>query len=129
MSELLHQANESNSAVEQVSSIPVLTPAVDIYENEQALVLMADLPGVKQNDLSIKLENDVLTIEGLMSPQGGEEGASPLLAEYEAGRYFRQFTLGQSIDRAAIEAKLKGGELTLTLPKAAAAKPQRIAIT
>ena len=128
MGELLHQTSEVTPAAEQVSSIPVLTPAVDIIENEKELVLIADLPGVRQEDLSIKLENDLLTIEGLSSSQECAN-LEPLLAEFEFGRYFRQFTLGQSIDRAGIVARLKGGELVLTLPKAAAVQPQRINIS
>ena len=128
MGELLHQTSDVTSVAEQVSSIPVLTPAVDIIENENELVLIADLPGVKQEDLSIKLENNILTIEGISSCQECVN-LEPLLVEYEFSRYFRQFTLGQSIDRAGIMAKLKGGELMLTLPKAAAAQPQRINIS
>lgn len=127
MSELLHQTGEMNPNAEQVSSTEVLVPAVDIFENEKELVIKADLPGVRQEDLSIKLDKDVLTIEGMTKTQANE--ADWLLAEFGDGRYFRQFTLGQSIDRAAIVAKLKNGELELTLPKAAAAQPQRITIT
>jgi HSP20 family protein len=128
MSELLHKVDEANTPAEQVSSTPVLTPAVDIYENEKELVLTADLPGVRQEDLKIKLEKDVLTIEGL-APVGDDQVGALLLAEFGAGHYFRQFTLGQSINRDGIVAKLNGGQLTLTLPKAAAAQPQQITIS
>jgi HSP20 family protein len=128
MSELLHKVDEANAPAEQVSSTPVLTPAVDIYENEKELVLTADLPGVKQEDLKIKLDKDVLTIEGL-SHVVDNPASALLLTEFGAGHYFRQFTLGQSINRDGIVAKLTSGQLILTLPKAAAAQPQQIAIS
>jgi HSP20 family protein len=127
MSETLHKTGEVNSLAEQVSSLPVLVPLVDILENEKELILMADLPGVKEKDLNIRLENDILTLEGVFNPDENED--SLLLREFGGGRYYRQFTLGQSIDRAAIVAALKGGELILTLPKAAAAQPRQISVT
>lgn len=129
MSELLHQTDEINPNAEQVNAAPLLTPTVDIYENEKELVIKADLPGVTQQDLSVKLDNDLLTIEGTSKGQKDEASENWLLSEFGDGRYFRQFTLGQHIDRAGIVAKLKDGELELTLPKAAAAQPQRISIS
>jgi HSP20 family molecular chaperone IbpA len=124
MSETLHETGKVSNKAEQVSSLPVLTPRVDILENEKELMMLADLPGVEEKDLNLNLENDILTLEGVFNP-GGNEG-DILLQEFGGGRYYRQFTLSQSIDRAAIVATLKGGELTLTLPKAAAAQPQQI---
>ncbi|MDR1397438.1 MAG: Hsp20/alpha crystallin family protein [Desulfarculales bacterium] len=127
MSETLHKAGEVSGLAEQVSSLPLLTPLVDISENEKELILTADLPGVKEEDLNLKLENDILTLEGVFNPDENE--GDLLLREFGGGRYYRQFTLGQSIDRAAIVATLKGGELVLTLPKAQAAQPRRISVT
>ena len=127
MSETLHKTSEVNQVAEQVSSLAVLIPAVDIYENEKELILVADMPGVQENNLHIKLDNEVLTLEGISSIPDSD--GAELVDEFDNGRYFRQFTLGQSIDKAAIVATLQGGELVLTLPKAAAAQPQKISIT
>jgi len=113
---------------ERTQSGPVFTPPVDIFENQTALVLMADMPGVAKDDLDIRLDNDVLTIQGRSLPGAGLEG-EPLLSEFEAGLYFRQFTLSEAIDRAKIEAKLNGGVLKLVLPKAEAAVPRRIEVS
>ena len=106
---------------------PVFTPAVDIYETQDALVLMADMPGVSKKSLTIRLEDNVLTLEGEAS-QPLAQGETYLLREYRVGRYMRQFTLSDLIDQGKIDAKLKNGELTLTLPKASKAKPTRVEV-
>lgn len=114
------------AGAEQTRPVPVFQPPVDIYETDEMLVVLADLPGVKVDELSIDLENDVLRIQGGAS--GQPEGQS-LLREYEIGRYLRQFTLNEAIDRQKISAELKHGQLTLRLPKAAKAVPRKIAVT
>ncbi len=106
---------------------PVFSPVVDIYETEPEMVLLADLPGVTREGLSIRLEDDILTLEAEMGDAFGASEA-PLLQEYRTGRYYRQFSLGEAVDRDKIAATLKNGELRLVLPKAASARPQRIAI-
>ncbi len=75
----------------------------------------------------IRLEDDILTLEAEMGDAFGASEA-PLLQEYRTGRYYRQFSLGEAVDRDKIAATLKNGELRLVLPKAASARPQRIAI-
>jgi HSP20 family molecular chaperone IbpA len=121
-------SGQSLATAEETRPAPVFTPEVDIYETAEALVVMADLPGVKPEDLNIKLEDDVLTLEGEPC-QPAEGGKGYLVQEYRTGRYRRQFTVSEAIDREKISAKLKDGELKLVLPKAAAAKPQKIAVT
>ena len=115
------------SATEQTRPEPTFIPAVDIYETADELVLMADLPGVGPDELSINLDNNVLTIEGLVKEQTGQ-GESVLLNEYLTGRYWRQFTLGEMVDRQKIEANISNGELRLVLPKSEAAKPRKITV-
>ncbi len=112
---------------EQTTEGPYFTPAVDISETDEAITLMADLPGVKNEDLSIDLNDDVLTLVGDVSPYEKED-EEDVVVEYETGRYFRQFTLADIIDQEKIEAKLNNGVLNLTLPKAEKAKPKKIEI-
>jgi len=103
----------------------VLVPAVDIFEAEDALTLMADMPGVDKNGLEINLEKGVLTINGAVNLAG--RGKS-LLREFSSANYYRQFKLSEHIDADKTKAELINGVLTLTLPKAESAKPKRIEI-
>lgn len=103
-------------------------PAVDIYESETALMLQADVPGVKKEDVEIDLDNDVLTINARVS-FGDYEGLSPLYSEYNVGNYFRRFSLGEIVDREKITADIEHGVLTVTLPKREAALPRRIELS
>jgi HSP20 family protein len=115
------------SSSEQTQPDMVFTPAVDIYETADELVLLADLPGVGRDNLNINLDNNVLTIEGLVKDETND-GESVLLNEYGTGRYWRQFTLNEVVDTSKVEAKITNGELRLTLPKSEAAKPRRIEV-
>ena len=102
-----------------------LVPAVDIYETEDALHVIADVPGVREEDLDIRVEDRVLTISGKPSLVTGED---LLMQEFELMPYFRQFRLGDDVDQEKIEAKLQHGVLTLHLPKADQAKPKKIKV-
>ena len=102
-----------------------LVPAVDIYETEDALHVIADVPGVREEDLDIRVEDRVLTISGKPSLGTGED---LLMQEFELMPYFRQFRLGDDVDQEKIEAKLQHGVLTLHLPKADQAKPKKIKV-
>lgn len=105
----------------------VFVPAVDIYENPEALVLLADMPGVSSDRVTVDLKDDHLTITGEISPPRGEK-EHLLVEEYETGNFLREFTLGQSIDQSRIEASMKNGVLQLVLPKVEKAKPRKIEI-
>ncbi|MGD0072755.1 MAG: Hsp20/alpha crystallin family protein [Candidatus Binataceae bacterium] len=102
-------------------------PDVDIYEGVEAIHLRADMPGVKDQDVGVTLENGVLTIEGKVVLDMYQD-LSPLYTEYNVGNYFRQFELGETLDESKISAKMKDGVLELELPKAEAAKPRRIEV-
>lgn len=121
------EKREMTAPAEQTSAGPTFTPAVDIFETDQAVTLLADMPGVKAKDLNIDLRENILTLSGeVESPEKTEE--QDLFREYRTGKYFRQFTLSQVVDQAKIEAELKEGVLRLTLPKVEAATPRKIEV-
>ena len=99
-------------------------PPVDIFEKEGAIFLMADLPGVKPEGLSVNLDNGILTIEGKTTGTAG----TYLTKEYEPASFYRRFKVTDDIDEAGIRAGLKNGVLTLTLPRRAKAKPLQIRV-
>ena len=101
-------------------------PAVDIYETEQAVTVVAEMPGVAKDGVEINLEEGVLTMVG--QRHNAEEKGNVLLREYETGQYLRRFTVSEAIDQEKIEAVMANGILTLVLPKVAPAKPRRIEV-
>ena len=103
----------------------VWTPAVDIFESDDKITLVADMPGVAKEGLDISLEKGVLTLTGEVSL--GSHGKS-LLREFSAANYYRQFRISEHIDADKTSAELKNGVLTLQIPKAESAKPRKIAI-
>jgi HSP20 family molecular chaperone IbpA len=112
---------------EQTRPGPVYSPAVDIFENEGSITVLADLPGVRAGDLTIDLRESVLTLTGrVTAPDTSSE--SNVLREYVPGTFFRQFTLGEMIEQAKIDAKLSDGVLRLELPKLERARPRQIAV-
>ena len=121
------EKREVTSPAEQTRPGLVFTPAVDIFESDKEIVLLADMPGVKAKDLNIDLREDVLTLEGdVDDPEGANE--MDVLREYRMGKYSRQFTLSQVIDQSKIEAALNHGVLRLRLPKVEAATPRKITV-
>jgi HSP20 family protein len=102
------------------------SPAVDIFETDDAITLLADLPGVEKDGLDINVEDRQLTITGLVKEP--EERRQPVYSEYGIGGYTRNFKLGDTIDQSKISASLKDGVLELVLPKADRLKPRKIEI-
>ncbi len=102
-------------------------PEVDIFETDEAIVLDAEMPGVRKGDLSIDVRDDVLTIEGRIALDG-YTGKRLVYSEYPVGNYYRRFELGKQIDQNRIEAATKDGVLTVTLPKVPKAMPRKIAV-
>src|ERR1700730_17267426 len=86
------------------------SPLVDIYETPEELVLVADMPGVPRDQVDVQLDGDTLSIEGRV-PFDAYEGLKPLHVEYGVGGFYRRFTLGETIDRAAIKAQVRNGVL------------------
>ena len=102
-----------------------VTPAVDIFETEQGLTLVADVPGLDREHLNIDIDKGVLTLEG-RTPES--QGSQEIYREFTMPSYYRQFQLPDTIDLARISAEIQNGVLTLKLPKAEAAKPRRIEV-
>ena len=124
----LKEKQEVSSPVEQTRPGLVFTPAVDIFETDQQITLLADMPGVTTEDISIDLREGVLTIAGEVKPweKADEED---VLVEFEIGKYYRQFALSEAIDQDKIDAQLSDGVLKLALPKSAKAQPRNITVT
>ena len=118
---------EVSTAAEQTRPGLVFTPSVDIFETDREITLLADLPGVSPENLTIDLRENTLTLTGEVdSTEGADQEA--LLVEYETGKYHRQFSLSNLIDQSKIDAKLNDGVLRLTLPKVEEAKPRKIEV-
>lgn len=100
-------------------------PPVDIYETTEALVLMADLPGVAKESLEVRVEDNVLTIRARAERAVLRD---PIYREYDLSGFFREFELSEEIDQQKVSAELKHGVLTLNLPKTEKAKPKQIEI-
>ena len=125
----IQKTETSNVATvpEQTRTGPVHSPAVDIFENDGSITLLADMPGVKSSDLAIDLRENVLTLTGRVTPTGNSK-ESNVLREYRPGTFFRQFTLSEAIDQPKIDAQLTDGVLMLELPKVAKAHPRQITV-
>jgi HSP20 family protein len=106
---------------------PVFLPAVDIFENDQSITVLADMPGVKTGDLSIDLRDNVLTLNGAVKSARAHSDTD-VLREVETGTFFRQFTLSEAVDQSKIDAKLVDGVLRLELPKVERAQPRQITV-
>ena len=119
---------EVASPAEQTRPGVVFTPDVDIFEDDKQITLLADMPGVASSDITIDLNDNVLSISGEAKPFEGKD-ESDVVIEFEIGRYARQFTLSEVIDQSKIAAKHEDGVLRLTLPKAEKAMPRQIAVT
>ena len=113
----------------QESTVPLRTflPVADIFETDQALKVVLEMPGVAKENVEVDVENDVVTIAGRIDISR-YEGLQPLYTEYNIGNYSRSFQLSSKIDQENIKAELKDGVMTLVLPKSEKAKPRRISV-
>jgi len=139
MSELIDKAKEEFSEIKDKASkalkwkeetqIPerFLIPATDIYETEKEIALVADMPGVKKENLKVLIKNDELLIEGKVEPWSKEEKL--LYSEIYHYNYKRSFILSDTIDKNKICAKIDNGVLYITLPKEEKVLPREIPIS
>jgi HSP20 family molecular chaperone IbpA len=119
--------SETPHGTERIQARRVYVPLVDIVETDQALLLIADMPGVDQSGVDVNVEKNILTIKGTV---GNEvpEGYKLSYEEYGIGDYERSFTLPNEIDRDGIQATIKDGVLRLTLPKAKQAVAKKVTV-
>jgi HSP20 family molecular chaperone IbpA len=122
------EKQEVAASAEQTRTGLVFTPDVDIFENDNELILLADMPGVEPDSLKIDLRDNTLTLSGNVEAEDTSQEES-LLVEYETGHYYRQFNMSEIIDQEKIEANLTDGVLRLTLPKVAKATPRQITVS
>ena len=104
-----------------------VSPPVDIYEDDQGLVVVADLPGADPGALDVRVERGVLTIQARAASSQASQG-EPVYREFELTGFYRQFQLPEEVDSTKIQAELKQGVLTLRLPRMAPAEPRRIQV-
>jgi HSP20 family molecular chaperone IbpA len=121
---------EKKELAGQEKTVPgrFFVPSTDAYETEDGLTLVMEMPGVVRDSLDVSLEDGVLTIEGRLD-FSKYQGLEPVYTEYNVGHYARSFSLSDKVDQDNIAAKIEDGVLTLTLPKAQAARPRRIAVS
>ena len=119
---------QTAAGVEHTRQGNSFVPAVDIFETDTAITVIADMPGVRAEDLDIDLRENILTLSGDVHSRESE-GERGVIREYGTGTYFRQFTLSDAIDQGKIDAKLENGVLRLSLPKVGKATPRKITVT
>ncbi len=123
----VRKKQEVSSPAEQTQPGLMFTPAVDIFETDRDLTVLADMPGVAADAVVIDLRDGVLTVSGDVKPfEDADE--QDVLIEFETGKYYRQFTLSEVIDQNRIEAGFADGVLRLVLPKAEKAMPRKIKV-
>ena len=123
----VQEKRELQKKEESTAPVRMFLPTTDIYETDQALTVVMEMPGVDKGKVEINIEEGVLTVEGRID-FSKYEALVPVYTEYNIGNFRRSFSLSNSIDQDKIRADLKDGVLTLTLPKAEQAKPRKIAV-
>ena len=122
------QKREVQQNAEPTKPMKQFIPTVDIYEDENSVTLLAEMPGVSKNGVEIKLDDGNLFIEGVMQSDQEMTGKTVLLQEYEVGNFVRKFSVSETIDQDKIEAVMANGILKLVLPKIKPAEPKKIEI-
>lgn len=113
------------TGVQETRARPMMAPPVDIYENADEFRILADLPGVDERALSVRMDGDELTLE---APRGARASGAALVRELPAAGFRRVFRIPEVIDAEKIDARLRSGVLEVVLPKVAAAKPRQIQV-
>lgn len=124
----VQQKREVESKQEATIPARVFVPATDIFETDEALTVSLEMPGVDKDKVDVRVENDVLKIEGWID-FSRYEGLQPVYTEYNIGNFARSFQLSSKIDQDRISAELRDGVMTLVLPKSERAKPRKIAVS
>lgn len=123
--ELKKQADSGD--IERTSTRRTFIPNTDIIEQEDTLLVLMDIPGAVEDNIEVNLEDNILTVTAKIDAET-YDGYRPLYQEYQVGDFQRSFRLIEDFDSDKIEATLKQGVLTLTLPRSEKAKPRKIQI-
>ena len=125
--EIEKQEVTTTEETERTRECRCFIPSSDIYELDDQIVIVADVPGVDENSIDVRIEKNILTINALVDP-ALPQGYSLSFAEYEVGDFQRSFRLSDEIDRKKIQASVKDGVLRLYLPKAKEALMRKISV-
>ncbi len=120
-------AQPANSGTESLGT-GSFVPPVDIYEDEQHLLLKLEIPGIRQEDLDIRVENQTLTVKGERKIESEHKEENFHRIERRFGSFVRSFTLPQTVDSDSIQATYENGVLNLSIGKKAEAKPKQIKV-
>jgi HSP20 family protein len=123
----VQKKREHDQRQESTAPARVFVPTADIYESQDALTVILEMPGVDKDSVDVQVGEGMLNIEGRLD-LAKYQGLLPLYTEYNIGHYSRSFRLSSKIDQSRIAADLKDGVLSLTLPKAEEAKPRTIQV-
>jgi HSP20 family molecular chaperone IbpA len=123
----VQQKREVERKEEATIPARVFLPTADIYEMQDALTVILEMPGVEKSNVDVRVEDGILYVQGRLD-LSKYQGLQPLYTEYNVGHYARSFQLSSKIDQTKIGAELKDGVLLLTLPKAEEAKSRTIEI-
>lgn len=126
--ELKSLQREMNRLFNNYNDTGASFPPVNIYGNEERLSVVAELPGVAKENINISVESDIITIEGERKSPEINENETFHRREREYGKFVRSFRLPYEVDNEKVEASLKDGVLTVTLPRAEQSKPKKISI-
>jgi HSP20 family protein len=122
------QKREVEGRQESINAARSFVPPTDIFEDDHALIVVMEIPGIQRENVDVRVENNVLTLEARLD-YAKYQGLKPVYTEYNVGNYARSFELSGKINQDAIRAELADGVMTLTLPKTESAKPRRISIS
>ena len=124
----VQQKRELEKKEETTIPARIFVPTTDIYEAPESLNVLVEMPGVEKKNVEISVEDGVLNVRGRLDLTK-YQGLTPLYTEYNVGHYSRRFRLSSKIDQNKIDAEMKDGVLSLTLPKIEEAKPRTIRVT
>ena len=123
----VQQKREVDKAQEPTTPMRAFLPTTDIFETDDALTVVLEMPGADRDNIDVSVENSVLTVEGKINFKK-YEGLQPVYSEYNVGPYRRSFRISSRIDQDKIRAEMSDGVITLVLPKAEEAKPRKIEV-
>lgn len=127
--EMLRALNPRLAQPREHVSANVWSPSVDVYEDQDNIVIRVDLPGVKQEDIDVQLNGDVLTIRGERKFEDEQRRDNYVRIERQYGAFQRSFTIGVPVEEEKVRATYRNGILELTIPKAEAVKPKKVQVS